>query len=312
MRAVFMGTPAFAVPSLAAMAGAGHSVELVITQPDRPAGRKQKLMPPPVKIKALELGLAVFQPRRIKSADSFERLAAIAPDVIVVVGYGQIIPQRILDLPPRGCINVHTSLLPKYRGAAPVNWAVANGETRSGVTTMRLIFKLDAGDMLLQHATPIGPTETAQDLLARLAPIGAGLLVETLAGLEAGLITPRPQAEQEATYAPILKRADGEIDWNLPASRIYNRLRGFTPWPGIYTYFRGRRLEIHRARPLDQAAPPPGAVATTGGQLAVGCGEASMLALDDLQPEGKKRMAAADFVRGYRPQEGEVLGENTQ
>jgi len=310
MRAVFMGTPAFAVPTLAAMTGAGHSVELVITQPDRPAGRKQTLTPPPVKIKALELGLEVFQPRRIKSADSFERLAAIAPDVIVVVGYGQIIPQPILDLPPLGCINVHASLLPKYRGAAPINWAVANGETRGGVTTMRLIFKLDAGDMLLQCATPIGPAETAQELLDRLAPIGAGLLVETLAGLEAGSITPRPQAEEEATYAPILKRADGEIDWNLPASRIYNRLRGFTPWPGIYTYFRGRRLEIHRARPLDQAGPPPGAVATTGGQLGVGCGEASMLALDDLQPEGKKRMAAADFVRGYRPQEGEVLGEN--
>ncbi|MDA1311699.1 MAG: methionyl-tRNA formyltransferase [Acidobacteria bacterium] len=312
MRAVFMGTPAFAVPTLAALVEARHAVELVITQPDRPVGRKQTVTPPPVKAKALELGLEVFQPRRIKSVDSFERLAEIAPDVIVVVGYGQIIPQRILDLPAHGCINVHASLLPKYRGAAPVNWAVANGETQSGVTTMRIIFKLDAGDMLLERATPIGPAETAQDLLDRLAPIGAGLLVETLAGLEAGSIAARPQAEQEATFAPILKREDGEIDWNLAASLIYNRLRGFTPWPGIYTYFRGRRLEIHRARPLDQAGPRPGAVTTAGGQLGVGCGEASMLAIDDVQPEGKKRMAAADFVRGYRPQEGEVLGENTQ
>jgi methionyl-tRNA formyltransferase len=310
MRAVFIGTPAFAVPTLAAQEGAGHAEELVITQPDRPVGRKQTLTPPPVKVKALELGHEVFQPRRVKSAESLERLAAIAPEVIVVVGYGQIIPQRILDLPPQGCINVHASLLPKYRGAAPINWAVANGETRTGVTTMRIIFKLDAGDMLLKRDTAIGPAETAEELFERLAPIGAELLVETLAGLEADSIAPRAQAEEDATYAPILTREDGEIDWNLPASRIYNRLRGFTPWPGIYTYFRGHRLAIHRARPLNEAGPAPGCVATAGGQLGVGCGEASMLAIDDVQPEGKKRMAAADFVRGYRPLEGEVLGEN--
>ena len=310
MRAVFMGTPAFAVPTLAALVNAGHGVELVITQPDRPVGRKQTLTPPPVKVKALELGLEVFQPRRIKSADSFERLAAIAPDVIVVVGYGQIIPQRILDLPPLGCINVHASLLPKYRGAAPINWAVANGEISTGVTTMRIIFKLDAGDMLLKRETAIGPAETAEELFERLAPIGADLLVETLAGLEGGSITPQPQVDEEATFAPILRREDGEIDWSVGASQIYDRLRGFTPWPGLYTYFRGRRLEIHGAQPLDQAGPKPGAIATANGQFGVGCGEASMLAIDEVQPEGKKRMAAADFVRGYRPTEGEILGEN--
>jgi methionyl-tRNA formyltransferase len=310
MRAVFMGTPAFAVPTLTTLIKARHTVELVITQPDRPVGRKQTLAPPPVKVSALELGLEVFQPRRIKSADAFERLSTIAPDVIVVVGYGQIIPQRILDLPPHGCINVHASLLPKYRGAAPINWAVANGETRTGVTTMHIIFKLDAGDMLLKRETPIGPHETAQDLFERLAPIGAGLLAETLEGLECGSITPRPQVEEEASFAPILKREDGQVDWNLPAAQIHNRLRGFTPWPGIYTYFRGRRIGIHRARPLHQAGPLPGVADTAGGQLRIGCEQGSMLAVDDVQPEGKKRMAAADFVRGYRPRDGETLGDN--
>jgi len=309
MRVVFMGTPAFAVPSLSALVTAGHSVELVITQPDRPVGRKQTLTPPPVKVRATELGLSVFQPRRVKSADSFQKLQGIAPDVIVVVGYGQIIPQRILDLPPHGCINVHASLLPKYRGAAPINWAIANGETKTGVTTMKLVFKLDAGDMLLKCDTPIGPEETAEQLFERLAPMGAELLIETLAGLEAGNIVAEPQKEDEATFAPILKREEGEIDWNLEASRIYDRLRGFTPWPGVYTYFRDRRLQIHRAQALDEAGQGPGRVSTQGGRLRVGCGESSSLAVDEVQTEGKKRIAASDFVRGYRPEEGELLGE---
>ena len=304
-----MGTPAFAVPSLSALVTAGHSVELVITQPDRPVGRKQTLTPPPVKVRATELGLSVFQPRRVKSADSFQKLQGITPDVIVVVGYGQIIPQRILDLPPHGCINVHASLLPKYRGAAPINWAIANGETKTGVTTMKLVFKLDAGDMLLKCDTPIGPEETAEQLFERLAPMGAELLIETLAGLEAGNIVAEPQKEDEATFAPILKREEGEIDWNLEASRIYDRLRGFTPWPGVYTYFRDRRLQIHRAQALDEAGQGPGRVSTQGGRLRVGCGESSSLAVDEVQTEGKKRIAASDFVRGYRPEEGELLGE---
>ena len=309
MRVVFMGTPAFAVPSLSALVTAGHSVELVITQPDRPVGRKQTLTPPPVKVRAAELGLPVFQPRRVKSADSFEKLQGIAPDVIVVVGYGQIIPQRILDLPPHGCINVHASILPKYRGAAPINWAIANGETKTGVTTMKLVFKLDAGDMLLKCETPIGPEETAEQLFERLAPMGAELLIETLAGLEAGNVVAEPQREDKATFAPILKREDGEIDWNLAASRIYDRLRGFTPWPGVYTYFRDRRLQIHGAQALDEAGLGPGRVSTQDSRLRVGCGESSSLAVDEVQPEGKKRIAASDFVRGYRPEEGELLGE---
>lgn len=307
-----MGTPAFAVPSLSALVAAGHAVELVITQPDRPVGRKQTLTPPPVKVRAAELGLAVYQPRRVKSADSFEKLQGIAPDVIVVVGYGQIIPQRILDLPRHGCINVHASLLPKYRGAAPINWAIANGETKTGVTTMKLVFKLDAGDMLLKCETPIGSEETAEELFERLAPMGAELLIETLAGLEAGSIVPEPQDEDLVSFAPILKREDGEIDWNLAASRIHDRLRGFTPWPGIYTYFRGRRLQLHRAQAIDEAGLEPGRVSAQGGRLRVGCGESSSLAVEEVQPEGKKRIAASDFVRGYRPEEGELLGERKQ
>lgn len=312
MRVVFMGTPAFAAPSLSALVTAGHAVELVITQPDRPVGRKQTLTPPPVKVRAAELGLEVYQPRRVKSADSFEKLQGIAPDVIVVVGYGQIISQRILDLPRHGCINVHASLLPKYRGAAPINWAIANGETKTGVTTMKLVFKLDAGDMLLECETPIGSEETAEELFERLAPMGAKLLIETLAGLEAGSIVAEPQNEGEVSFAPILKREDGEIDWNLAASRIYDRLRGFTPWPGIYTYFRGRRLQIHRAQAIDKAGQEPGSVSTQDGLLRVGCGESSSLAIEEVQPEGKKRIAASDFVRGYRPEEGEFLGERKQ
>ena len=211
-----------------------------------------------MKVKALELGLPIFQPRRVKTHDSNEQLQAIAPDVIVVVGYGQIIPRKIIDLPPHGCINVHASLLPKYRGAAPINWAIANGETRTGVTTMKIFFKLDAGDMLLKREMPIGLDETAEQLGERLAPVGASLLIETLKGLADGAIIPEPQNEDEVTLAPILKREDGEVDWGLTAPRIYDRLRGFTPWPGIYTYFRGRRLQIHRVRPLDKSGPAPG------------------------------------------------------
>ena len=307
-----MGTPAFAVPTLSALVAAGHSVELIVTQPDRPAGRKKILTPPPVKVKALELGLPIFQPRRVKTHDSNEQLQAIVHDVIVVVGYGQIIPRKIIDLPPHGCINVHASLLPKYRGAAPINWAIANGETRTGVTTMKIVFKLDAGDMLLKRETPIGLDETAEQLSDRLAPIGAALLIETLQGLADGAIIPEPQNEDEVTLAPILKREDGEVDWGLTAPRIYDRLRGFTPWPGIYTYFRGRRLQIHRARPLDKTGPGPGRVSTSEGRLRVGCGGSSLLAVDEVQPEGKRRMDASDFVRGYRPEEGELLGESRQ
>jgi methionyl-tRNA formyltransferase len=307
MLAVFMGTPPFAVPTLEGLARR-HQTALVITQPDRPAGRGQKLTPPVVKVKALELGLPVYQPEKIRLPEALERLREIAPEIIVVVGYGQIIPQSILDLPRLGIVNVHSSLLPKYRGAAPMNWAIANGETKTGVTTMRIEKRLDAGDILLRRETAIGPEETAPELAERLAPMGADLLIKTIEGLAAGLITPEKQDEAEATYAPILKREDGWIDWQRPAPEIFNRVRGFDPWPGAYTSFRGKRLHVRRARPLTGASLAPGRVSTRDGFRA-GCSGGTALQFLELQIEGKQRVAAEDFVRGYRPAEDEVLGE---
>ncbi len=308
MHVVFMGTPAFAVCTLEALHGADHDVALVITQPDRPAGRGGKLTAPAVKTRALELGLPVYQPERIKAPEALARLEPIQPEVIVVVGYGQLIPQTILDLPPLGCVNVHASLLPKYRGAAPVNWAIVNGETVTGVTTMLLVRRMDAGDMLLRRQTRIGPLETAPELAARLAPMGAELLIETLRGLAVGSIQPERQNEAEASYAPLMKREDGWIDWRTTAGEIFNRMRGFDPWPGAYTSFRGKRLHIRRARPLAEPALEPGRLSAADG-LRVGCARQTALAIEQLQPEGKKRMSADDFIHGYRPAENELLGE---
>ena len=305
MRVVFMGTPAFAVPTLEALHEAGHEILSVITQPDRPAGRGKKLKPSPVKEKALELGLPVFQPERVKRDEGFDHISTHAPDVVVVVGYGQIIPQRIIDLPKFGCVNVHSSLLPKYRGAAPMNWAIVNGESVTGVCTMQLVFKLDAGDVLLSSETPIGPNETTPELAERLAPMGADLAVATLEGLAAGTITPQPQDEEEVTYAPIIKREDGLVDWTRSAVEIHNRVRGFDPWPGAYTFWRGGRFQVRRARPAEGVGQP-GQIAIEGDRLFIGCGEGRLEALE-VQPEGKKRMSDGDFVRGYRPENGEAF-----
>ena len=309
MRVVFMGTPEFAAASLQALRGAGHEVVSVFTQPDRPAGRGNKLTPPPVKRKALELGLAVEQPDRLRAPEVVQRLREIAPRAIAVVGYGQLIPQPIIDLPPLGCVNVHSSLLPKYRGAAPMNWAIARGETVTGVTTMLIEKRLDAGDILLARETPIGPDETAPELAARLAPMGAELLLETLEKLERGEIEPRTQNDGEASYAPIMKREDGLIDWNLPAAEIYNQIRGFEPWPGSYTTIRGKRLHIRRARPADGPALGPGRLDTAHGLIA-GCGGGTCLRIGEVQLEGKNRIPSEDFVRGYRPRPDELLGAN--
>ena len=309
MRVVFMGTPAFAVATLDALHARGHDVASVFTQPDRPAGRGRKLSPPAVKARALELGLEVLQPARVKETESVERIQQINPDAIVVVGYGQIIPAAIFDFPRLGCVNVHASLLPRYRGAAPINWAIARGETVTGVTTMRIAKRLDAGDMLLKRETPIGPRETASALSARLAPIGAELLLETLDGLAAGTVTGMPQNEQEATYAPIMKREDGKISWGLAAAEIFDRLRGFEPWPGSYTSFRGKRLHIRWALPHDGAGGDPGEIAASDEGFGVGCGQESWLAVETVQLEGKNRIAADEFLRGYRPAPGEKLGE---
>lgn len=288
---------------------AGHEVIAVYTQPDRPAGRKGALTAPPVKQTALALGLPVRQPERIRRPETVEELRGLAPEVVVVVGYGQIIPQSIIEIPPLGIINVHASLLPKYRGAAPIQWAIARGETVTGVTTMRIDAGLDTGDILLQRETPIGPEETAEELAARLAPMGAELLIETLEGLRAGTIAPRRQDHSQATLAPLLKKEDGRIDWSLPAREIFNRARGFVPWPGVYTEFRGGLLHIWRCRPAeDRIEGPPGAVKPVGRRLLARCGDGASLELLEVQPEGKKRMSAGAFLNGHPLSENEQFG----
>lgn len=310
MRLVFMGTPDFAVPTLEAVAGSAHQVLAVVTRPDRPRGRGQELAAPPVKQCARRLNLPVHQPERVCTAEFVEFLASLQPDAGVIVGYGKMIPQAVIDIPPRGIINVHASLLPEYRGAAPVQWAIAKGETRTGVTTMRIDAGLDTGDILLQRETGIGPEENATELSARLAVMGAELLLETLNGLEAGTIVPRKQDAAQATLAPMLKKEDGLLDWRRPAAEICNRVRGFVPWPGSYSSFRGRLVHIWKARLGEGAASgPPGSLSASGRRLWVACGEASSLEILELQLEGRRKMSAEAFLNGCHLQENEVLGE---
>ena len=291
MRLVYLGTPSFAVPSLERVVEAGHQVAAVFTQPDRPKGRGQKDAMSPVKDAAVRLGLKVYQPERVRRPEVVEQLRAIAPEAMVVVGYGQIIPQSILDIPPLGIINVHASLLPKYRGAAPIQWAIARGEKTTGVTTMKIDAGLDTGALLLKWETAIGGEETAVELGARLAVAGAELLVRTLAELSA--IVPEAQDDRQATLAPILKREDGHIDWSLTPGEILNRARGFQPWPGAYGFLRGQRFHVWRGA-IAEHELGPGVVAVDGKRLFVGCGSGAIELLE-VQLEGKKRMAAAAF-----------------
>ncbi|ABF43228.1 methionyl-tRNA formyltransferase [Candidatus Koribacter versatilis Ellin345] len=308
MILVFCGTPRFAVPSLEHIVRAGHDVRLVVTQPDRPKGRGMGLAFSPVKDAALALNLPVTQPEKIKNNEEFRaQLSAIAPDAIIVVGYGRIIPQWMIDLPPLGNINVHASLLPKYRGAAPIQWAIAMGEAVTGVTTMKIDAGLDTGDMLLQAEMPIAPEDTSESLAPRLAELGAELLVETLARLEGGVIAAVPQNHAEHTLAPILKKEDGQIDFHRSAQEILNRLRGFTPWPGAFTQFRGKGFFIHQARAV-AATLEPGELRIEGENLLVGAGHNTALELLEIQLEGKKRMPARDFINGYRPNSADKLG----
>jgi methionyl-tRNA formyltransferase len=311
VRIVFCGTPQFAVPTLEHLVRAGHEVALVVTQPDRPKGRGGELAAPPVKQAAAKLGIRVAQPEKIKQNAAFRaELEGIAPRAIIVVGYGRILPQWMIDLPELGNLNVHASLLPKYRGAAPIQWAIANGESVTGVTTMRIDAGLDTGDVLLQAATPIRASDTAVTLGPKLAELGAALLIETLQRLESGTPAPTPQDASQATLAPILKKDDGLIDWQRTAIETWNRWRGFQPWPGAFTTFRGKQLQISEARPAHQASTlAPGEIAVADGKLLVGCGGGSALEVAELQPEGKKRMAAADFLNGYRPKAGETMGD---
>jgi len=305
---VFCGTPRFAVPTLEVLVRAGFSVRLVVTQPDRPRGRGLALAASPVKQSALALDLPITQPESIKNNAEFRgQLIALKPDAIVVVGYGRIIPQWMIDVPRFGNINLHASLLPKYRGAAPIQWAIARGESTTGVTTMQIDAGLDTGDILLQKEIPIKPTNTAETLAPTLAAIGADLVVETLRGLQVGTIRPRPQDHGKASLAPILKKEDGRIDFRQSAQEVLNRLRGFQPWPGAFATFRGKNLHVWDAA-VSQHSLPPGELLVDDDRLLVGCEGGTALTLLELQPEGKKHMAVCDFVNGYRPQTGEKLG----
>jgi methionyl-tRNA formyltransferase len=309
LKLVFCGTPRFAVPTLQRLVEAGFPVQLVVTQPDRPKGRGMEVAFSPVKQCALGLQLPITQPEKIKNNEEFrEQLVALKPDAIIVVGYGRIIPQWMLDLPRLGNINLHASLLPKYRGAAPIQWAIATGETVTGNTAMRIDAGLDSGDILLQQEIAIAPNDTAETLAPKLSAPGAELMVETLRGLQAGTITPRPQDHAKATLAPILKKEDGRIDFHRAAEQICHRLRGFTPWPGAFTTFRGKNLQVWSARAVERKLAP-GALEVEADSLFAGCGVGA-IELFEIQLEGKKRMAARDFVHGYRLGPGEKLGQS--
>jgi methionyl-tRNA formyltransferase len=308
LNLVFCGTPAFAVPTLEKLVEAGFRIQLVVTQPDRPKGRGLELVASPVKQRAVQLHLPISQPERIKGDEVFQaQLSQLKPDAIIVVGYGRIIPQWMLDLPLLGNINLHASLLPNYRGAAPIQWAIANGETVTGVTTMKIDAGLDTGDILLQREMPITMDDTTETLGPKLAAIGAELMVETLLGLQRGTIQPRPQDDSQATLAPVLKKEDGLIDFARSAFEILNRMRGFQPWPGAHTKFRGKNLQLWKAAKFDLSLAPA-EIRIESESLGVGCGHGTAIELLELQLEGKKRTSAAEFIRGYHPRSGEKLG----
>ena len=309
MILVFCGTPRFAAPTLEALVSGGHSVPLVVTQPDRPRGRGMEVAASAVKESANRLGIAVVQPASIKNNAEFRaQLEALHPDAIIVVGYGRIIPPWMIDLPRWGNLNVHASLLPKYRGAAPIQWAIASGEAVSGVTTMRIDAGLDTGDILLQHEMAIAPEDTAETLAPKLARMGAELMLETLRGLESGEVKARPQDHALATLAPILKKEDGRMDFSRTASELLNRMRGFRPWPGAFTTFRTKNLQVQRAEAARAGGLAAGTVAVEGTHLIAGCGQDTALRLIEVQPDGKRRMTAQEFINGYHPKAGERLG----
>jgi methionyl-tRNA formyltransferase len=304
LRIVFCGTPEFAVPSLRRLAERPEfSLEAVITQPDRPRGRGQQVSSSPVKTTALEMGLHVYQPESIKTESSQEFLKRVAPDAVVIIAYGQIIPARLLKIPHLGWLNLHASLLPRYRGAAPIQWAIANGETITGLTAMQIDAGMDTGPTLLRREVAIGPDETAPELAARMSAVGAELITESLLRFDRGEIAPAPQDPMNVSYAPILKKENGRIDWNLPAQQIYNRMRGFTPWPGSYSTFRGQTCHLW-GRPETQGQTAehltPGGIVTSAKEIYVACGRGTRLYIESVQAEGRKKITAREFANGAR------------
>ena len=316
MRLVFCGTPQFAVPSLQhLLTQPEFEILSVYTQPDRPRGRGQEISFSPVKEVAAKAGIPIIQPEKVRAPEVEEHLRNLTPDAIVIIAYGQIIPKRLLPIPRLGWINLHASLLPKYRGAAPIHWAIANGETVTGNTTMRIDAGMDTGEMLLQEQMPIGPDETSPELATRLAKAGAPLMAETLRRLAKGDLQGQPQNHAEATLARMLKREDGRIEWSRTATEIYNRMRGFAPWPGAYTVFRGQTCHV-QGRPSTEGKPvskektdaPPGSLLVGKDALRVVCGGGSLLEVSSVKQEGRKQISVGEFLRGARIQAGEVFG----
>ncbi|UCF89175.1 MAG: methionyl-tRNA formyltransferase [bacterium] len=309
MRILFMGSPDLAIPSFRAAAQTGHLVG-VVTQPPRASGRGQKMTPSPISVEARKRGMEAMTPESLRSPDIEDSLRRLEPDIVVVVAYGKILPPNILALPRLGCVNIHASILPRLRGAAPIQWAIALGYTETGVTLMQMDEGMDTGPILLQRTTPVEDEETAGELGKRLALIGADLLREGLPRLGRGELTPIEQDDSLATYAPLLKKADGLIDWSLPATQIANRVRGFSPWPGTFTTRSGSRLLITRARSLqkDHSLPPGSVVLTGAAGIQVACTDGTLEILA-VKPEGKREMAAEEFLSGYKVKEGEVLGK---
>ena len=310
MRIVFMGTPDFAVPSLQALLDAGHEVCAVYTQPDKPKGRGYVLTPPPVKELALARGIPVLQPATLRTAEALESLRAFHPDAIVVVAYGKLLPPDVLAVPPLGCVNVHGSLLPKYRGAAPIQWAVLNGDAVSGVTTMYMAEGLDTGDVIFAEETPIGPDETAGELFDRLAAMGASLLVRTMAAIADGAAPRTPQPADGGTYASQLSKELARVDWSRTAAELHNLVRGLNPWPVAQPTFRGRQLKLFRVSLCGKTRRAPGSVWEEGGRFFAACG-AGALCLEEVEYQGGKRMRRSDFLRGHPLHEDERLGEET-
>ena len=307
MRIIFMGTPEFAAPAIDSLIAAGHEIAAVFSQPDKPKGRGYAMTPPPVKVKALEHGVPVYQPTSMRDGEALKIFHAIKPDVGVVIAYGKILPQEILDSPKYGCINVHASLLPKYRGAAPIQWSVIDGEPKTGVTTMQMDAGLDTGDMLLRSETEIQPDETAGELHDRLSAMGAELIVRTLDALAKGELRPEKQDDSQSCYAKMLTKELCAVDWSRSAREIHNRIRGLSPWPVATAVLEGKKLKIHRSAVSDMEAPEAecGEIISLD-PLTVKCGSGAVELLE-IQAEGKKRMFSADYLRGHKIDLGTIL-----
>ncbi len=309
MKIVFMGTPEFAVPTLEALIAAGHNIVGAYTQPDKAVGRKQILTPPPVKVCAEKHGIPVFQPVTLRDGGAEENIKSLSPDIIVVVAYGKILPEAILNLPKYGCVNGHASLLPRHRGASPIQWSIVCGDKVTGVTTMYMAKGIDTGDMLLRCETPIGEFETAGQLHDRLSVMGAELMVKTVTGLEKGEIIPEPQNEEQATHAPIIDKEMGHLKFDAPATDIFNLIKGFNPWPATYFILDGKRVKVFAAKVSGKTDKEAGTVVKSQGELTIACAEGTSLTLTEIQPEGSKRMSAADYLIGHPVAIGRRLGE---